>query len=567
MFNWKKNKIKYHKREKDIDPDEIFVDSSNLPNFDIYQFEGRLEKPISRRSIFILCLIFSFLFLTFIYQSWNLQILNGQEYFKKSENNRLRNTLVFSQRGIIYDRTGTKLAWNTENPKDQSLALRKYINLDGLGHVLGYLKYPQKDKYGFYFSEVYDGKDGIEKYFNTILSGQNGKRVVEVDALGDIQSENIIYNPIPGENITLSIDASIQTKMYQEIKKLADSAGFAGGAGVMMNIHTGEVLALTSFPEFNSQILTDGQDVKTINSYLNNKNNSFLNRVINGLYAPGSIVKPFMAYAALAENIIDPYTNILSTEYITIPNIYDPSKPTIFRDWKAHGYVDMKKALAVSSDIYFYTIGGGYEKQKGLGILNIDKYMKLFGLGEPFASGFFLGAKGVIPTPEWKKENFAGEEWRVGNTYHTSIGQYGFQVSPLQMVRAISAVANGGKLIEPTILLNSENFNNFIDLDLNPDYLKIVKDGMRDAVIKDYGTVKGLNSSNYSIAGKTGTAEIGVYKQFVNSWVIGFYPYEKPKYAFALIMEKGPVKNLVGATSVMRQVMDYIAINKPEYLE
>ncbi len=276
-----------------------------------------------------------------------------------------------------------------------------------------------------------------------------------------------------------------------------------------------------------------------------------------------------MAYAAQNENIIDPYTNIFSSGALTLPNPYNPDKPTIFKDWKAHGYVDMKKALAVSSDVYFYEVGGGFEDQKGLGILNIDKYMKLFGFSKPMTSPFFSGPAGVIPTPDWKAVTFPDDpDWRVGNTYHTSIGQYGFQVAPIQLLRAVSALANGGKLIEPTVLLDQPlSADSVQDLNLNQDYLKIVRDGMLDGVIKDYGVVKGLNSPKYSVAAKTGTAELGVYKQFINSWVSGFFPYENPKYAFVIIMEKGPVANTMGATSVMRQVMDYIALNKPEYLK
>jgi len=567
-WSWRRSIIRYDRREKDIDPDEIFIDSSNLPNFDTHQFEGRLEKSISRKSLFILGGVFFIIISIFIFRIWNLQVEKGDYYFAKSENNRLRNSLIFAKRGVIYDREGTKLAWNVENPEDNAYDLRKYIPLDGFAHLLGYLKYPSKDKYGFYFSEVFDGKDGIEKIYNDVLSGENGKRIVEVNALGELQSENIVRNPKDGDDVKLSINSGIQEELYTEIKSLAERAGFSGGAGVIMDVNTGEVLALTSYPEYNSQVLTDGKNNTAINKYFNDKNTPSLNRVIDGLYTPGSTVKPYMAYATLAENIIDPYTNILSTGSISLPNPYDATKPTIFRDWKAHGYVDMKKALAVSSDVYFYEVGGGFENQKGLGILNIDKYMKLFGFGQALTSPFFSGAAGVIPTPEWKKENFDGEEWRVGNTYHTSIGQYGFQVAPIQLVRSVASLANGGKLIDPKIILgeNSEIDGTAVDLNLNQSYLKIVRDGMRDGVTKDYGVAKGLNSLDYSVAAKTGTAELGVYKQFVNSWITGFFPFENPKYAFVVIMEKGPVANTTGALSVMRQVLDYMAVYASEYL-
>jgi len=569
MFKWpwKRSEIHYDEREKDIDPDEIFVDSSNLPNFDTYQFEGRLEKSISRRSIFILSAVVFLIVFAFIIRVWDLQISQGSQYFAKSENNRLRNSLIFAKRGVIYDREGSKLAWNAENSADKAFDLRKYIPLDGFSHLLGYLKYPSKDKYGFYFSEVFDGKDGVEKTYNDILSGENGKRIVEVDALGATQSENIIHNPKDGDDVTLTVEASIQNKMFQEIKSLAESTGYSGGAGVIMDVNTGEVLALTSYPEFSSQVMTDGSNAKAINAYLQNKNNPFLNRVIDGLYTPGSTVKPYMAYAALNEKVIDPFTNIFGTAFISVANPYDPTKPSIFKDWKAQGYVDMRKALAVSSDVYFYEVGGGYESQKGLGITNIDKYMKMFGFGQPLTSSFFSGVAGTIPTPEWKKETFAGDDWRIGDTYHTSIGQYGFQISPIQMVRAVASIANGGKLIQPKIILNEKIDDGVVDLNLNSDYLKVIKEGMRDGVMKDYGVVKLLNNANYTVAAKTGTAELGVYKQSINSWVTGFFPYDNPKYAFAVIMEKGPANNTTSATFVMRNLLDYMVANKPEYLK
>jgi penicillin-binding protein 2 len=567
-LGWKRRETKYNRREKDIDPDEIFIDSENLPNFDTHQFEGRLEKSISQRSLFILGGVFLLIIFVFIFRIWGLQIQKGDFYFTKSENNYLRNSLIFAKRGVIYDREGIKLAWNVENPVDNSFDLRKYIPLDGFAHLLGYLKYPAKDKYGFYFSEVFDGKDGIEKTYNDVLSGENGKRIVEVDALGKTQSENIIRNPKDGENLNLSINASIQNKMYQEIKSLTDKVGFSGGAGVIMDVNSGEILAMTSYPEYSSQIMTDGRDKATINKYLNDKKNTpLLNKVVSGIYTPGSTVKPFMSYAVLAENIIDPLTNILSTGSISIPNPYDPTKPTVFRDWKAHGYVDMRKSLAVSSDVYFYAVGGGFQGQKGLGINMIDKYMDMFGFGQPVKSSFFSGASGVIPTPEWKAETFPEDKnWRIGNTYHTSIGQYGFLISPIQMVRANAALANGGKILEPKILLDS-SAPSFVDLKLDSAYLKVIKEGMRDGVTKDYGTIKVLNSPDYTVVAKTGTAELGVYKQFVNSWVTGFFPYDNPRYAFAIIMEKGPADNTMSATFIMKGVLDYMAVNKPEYLK
>ena len=154
---------------------------------------------------------------------------------------------------------------------------------------------------------------------------------------------------------------------------------------------------------------------------------------------------------ALTEGVIDPYKKILSTGSISIPNPYFPDQKTVFKDWKAHGWTDMREAIAVSSDVYFYEIGGGFESQKGLGIVNIEKYAQLFGIGQKTGIDLPDEKGGIIPGPEWKIKNFKGEPWRIGDTYNTVIGQYGFQVTPLEMVRAISAIANYGTLVTPAL--------------------------------------------------------------------------------------------------------------------
>ncbi len=560
---FKKNKIK--DRNKDLAPDEIFIDSENLPDFDEDQFEGRIEKSISSKTFFFFGSACFLVLAIFFGRAYFLQSIQGETYVKRSEQNYLRNTLLFTKRGIIFDRNDSKIAWNVASDTVPEFNLRKYTDLAGLSTVLGYVKYPSKDKYGFYYSTDYDGKDGVEQFFNDKLTGVNGEKIVEVDAAGKVQTENVVRPPIDGENIKLSIDSGLQNKVFSTIEDLAQKAGFSGGAGVIVDVNTGEIISMASYPEYDSQILTDGSDSKKINFYLNDKNKPFLDRAIDGLYTPGSIVKPYMAVAALSENVIDQFASIFSSGSISIPNPYDSEHPTIFNDWKAHGYTDMRKALAVSSDVYFYEIGGGFQGQKGLGIGNIDKYMKMFGFGSQINSPFFKGSAGTVPTPEWKKINFNNDDWRIGDTYHTSIGQYGFQVSPIQAARAMASIANGGKLLEPTILFGDKLGET--DLNINPDYLKVIREGMHDAVTKDYGLGKGLYSNDYSIAIKTGTAELGNKKQFVNSWITGFFPYDNPKYAFAVIMERGPSTNSMGGVYIMRQVMDWIALYRSQYVK
>ncbi|HEY4494485.1 MAG TPA: penicillin-binding transpeptidase domain-containing protein, partial [Candidatus Paceibacterota bacterium] len=447
IFNFNK-KIK---KNKEIDPDEIFIDSHNLPDFDTDQFEGRLEKPISKVSLVICAVIFFLIMGTYIVKAWTLQIRDGNTYAIRSENNRLRHTPIFASRGIIYDRNGVELAWNApgDNP---DVSIRKYKKSKGLAHVLGYVAYPSKDSAGFYYQEDFVGVDGIEKYFDENLQGKNGLRLMEVDAKGKLQSQNVVKLPKQGENITLSIDSRLQTKLHEAIEHIATTIGFTGGAGVIMDVRNGEVIAITSYPEYDPEIMSSKTDTAKVKSFLNSKDKPFLDRAVDGLYAPGSIIKPYVAIGALREKIIDPNKKILSTGSISIQNENNPSLFTIFKDWKALGYVDMRHAIAMSSDVYFYNIGGGYKDQKGLGITNINKYMKMFGFGQKIENSFFTGRDGIVPSPSWKKATFNGESWRLGNTYHTSIGQYGFQTSPIQIVRAMSVLATKGTFRDPSII-------------------------------------------------------------------------------------------------------------------
>ena len=553
---------------KDIAPDEIFLDSKNLPDFDIYQFEGRLERPLSHKVFFIFGSFCFLIFGIFLVKLISLQIVNGDFYRNRSENNRLRQTLLVAPRGSIYSRDGVQLTWNQKSKNEEDYPSRKYIKASGFSNLLGFIKYPAKDKAGFYYEEEFLPKDGLELYLNEILFGGNGIKLVETSVNGDVVSENVVQLPKNGEDATLSIDSRVQEKLFTEIKTLSERVGFHGGGGVIMDVHSGEILAMTSFPEYNSEVMTEGQEIEKIQSYYENVDNPFLNRIVSGLYATGSIIKPFIAFAALEEGIISPEKEIVSTGQLVIPNPYFPEQPSIFKDWKAHGAVDMRRALAVSSDVYFYQIGGGFEKQEGLGIDRIKKYLENFGFGQYTGFDTKKEVSGVIPSPEWKERTFDGEIWRVGDTYNTAIGQYGMQITPLQAVVATAGLANGGKLLLPSILFTSTStVSSGKKVGGQTKNFQIVKEGMRAAVASEGGTASGLNISAVHIAGKTGTAEIGVRKQFVNSWVIGFFPYENPKYAFTVVMERGPVTNLTGATYVMRQLLDWMTINTSEYFK
>ncbi len=453
--------------------------------------------------------------------------------------------------------------------------VRSYTDRLGLGQVLGYVSYPKKDKKGFYYRTEYIGRSGVESAFDETLRGENGSKILVTDAHEEVVGEHAISSPQNGKPLYLSIDAELSEAMYNIISTSSIQAGFRSGAGAIMDVKTGGLLALTSFPSYDPEVMADGYDVETIETYNQDDRLPFLNKVVGGAYTPGSIVKPFVAYAALAEGVIDPNREIYSNGRITIPNPYNPSNPSYFTDWRAHGSMTMREAIAFSSNVYFYIIGGGLPKiavpqanigapMTGLGITKMSHYYRLFGLGSSTEIGIAQEQAGVVPDPTWKKEVF-DDDWRLGDTYFTAIGQFGFLTTPIQMLRAYSALANGGELIQPHVVAGKQG-KLVADLDLDPQHLKVIHEGMRKTVNYNGGTARALERKDVAIAAKSGTAEVGQGNAYVNSWAAGFFPYEEPKYAFILMMDKAPRSNALGATRIMGDVVEWMSQNRPEYL-
>lgn len=552
-------------RYQDINPEDIFLDSKNLPGFEEYRLEGRIERPMGRETFLVLKIVLGLLILALVSKLWALGVKQGPIYAQISEHNRLEQTLIFANRGLILDRAMRPLATNVLKKEEDDFAGRLYAPIRGLAHAVGYLKYPLSDKAGVYYEENYRGRDGVERAYDGLLRGENGQKLRETDVFGKVTSESVVRKPKDGSSLILSIDARLTEALYQAIESLAKSRGFVGGAAVLMDVEDGELLALTSFPEYDQNMLTTGASQTAFNLLVNSPSKPFLNRVIGGLYTPGSILKPVIALAALNEKLISPTKQILSTGSITVPNPYDPSRPSVFKDWKAHGWTDMREALAVSSDTYFYSIGGGLGDQKGLGINVLDQYFQLFGLTEKTGVALSGEVEGVIATPEWKKDKFNGEIWRLGDTYITAIGQYGTQVTPLNVARFISAIANGGKLLTPSLLRGGNREPVARVIEFKEEDWEIIRQGMRDSV--SYGTSASLNVPYVKAAAKTGTAEVGSGKFYVHSWSVGFFPIERPRFAWAVVMERGPSANTIGATSVVRQLFDWMALHAPEYFD
>lgn len=437
---------------------------------------------------------------------------------------------------------------------------RGYVYPGYFSHIIGYIgkvsdRALKKDSY--YSSLDFIGKDGIEAQYEKELRGNPGKIAVSVNSENTILKTLVAVETLPGNNLILSVDSELQKLLFDALSDKIFQTNSTGGAAVVLNVKSGEIIALVSLPSFDFYNKTYEETIK-------NKNNPLFNRAISGFYPAGSTIKPFVALAALAENTIDPNYKIDDTlGYIKIANQYDPSITYIYRDWKAHGFVDMRKAIAVSANVYFYIIGGGYKNIKGLGIERLEKYFKLFGFNS--LSGIDLPGEtsGLIPNPTWKK-SVKNEDWYTGDTYNISIGQGDIAVTPLQLASAIGAIANGGTLWKPRIVSKITDRNNNIIVEFKPESirsgiidkekLKVVQEGLRGAVVE--GSAYLLNDLPIKVAGKTGTAQVSNTFRKTNAWFTGFAPYDDPEIALAIVVE-GAGEGSMAAVPIAKEVFGW----------
>ncbi|PJC65785.1 penicillin-binding protein 2 [Candidatus Berkelbacteria bacterium CG_4_9_14_0_2_um_filter_42_30] len=417
----------------------------------------------------------------------------------------------------------------------------------------------------YYSLSDFIGKDGLEAQYEKELRGVPAKIAISVNSDNTVLKTLMAEEAQPGNNLILNIDGDLQKLLTDAIYAKMVQTNAPGAAAVVLDAKSGKILSLVSLPNFDNNIFNNNLRNKTYQELINNKNRPFFNRVISGFYPAGSTIKPFIASAALAENTIDPNYKIDDTlGYITVPNEYNPEITYVFHDWRPQGFVDMRRALAVSANVYFYEIGGGYKNVKGLGIDRIEKYLKLFGFGPPLGIDLPGEAGGLIPNPAWKKA-IKHENWYTGDTYNVSIGQGDVIITPLQLVSAMAAVANGGTLWQPKIVLKITDSNNKTIEEFKPEIirtnlvdngkLEIVREGLRDAVTE--GSVYLLKDLPIKVAGKTGTAQVySNLNKKTNAWFTGFAPYEDPQIAIAIVIE-GAGEGSTAAVPVAKEVFQW----------
>lgn len=556
----------FKRKNYHLDFEEVLQDF----NFKKYSskeiFENKMVGRIGQSGLYIIGTFIIGVCFLFLFFSFKLQVLQYQKYLNKSNNNEFVSVPILPTRGSILDRNGEVLAKSVETKDGENGFVRQYTNREGFGHILGYVKYPQKDSSGVYYQNNFEGVSGLEAYYDQLLAGQVGHKLFQKD-VGTVKDDSFTVDyPIQGSDVKTSIDADVQEYTYKALKQFVIDKKFQSGSVIIMDIDTGQILTMTNYPEYEpNKMIPSATSTAEHNEYINNINQDktfpLLNRAIAGTFAPGSTMKPVFALAALQLGLITPITSILSVGHIEVPNAIDPTKITIFKDWKAHGWMNVRTALAESSDEFFYAVGGGYHNQKGLGIGNIDSWAKAYGVDS--LTGIDLGGEivGNIPTPDWKQKVF-GESWRLGDTYNSSIGQYGFLVTPIGLLRMTTAIATNGNLITPKIRQDKTVTIKKVPEDVDADWYKVVKQGIRMVVTQ--GTAKNLNSKYFDIAGKSGTAEVGTDKSHIQSWIVGWFPYQKPKYAFVFLCSMG-IKNVSPTPNVLaKNVLEYMYTNKPD---
>lgn len=426
----------------------------------------------------------------------------------------------------------------------QENTIREYVQGSALSHLLGYTaKVTLKELEEFSGYGVTDqiGKVGVEQFYESVLRGEPGAQLSERDAYGRIVKDKDEIPSVPGESLVLWMDLGLQERVTQALSDNLRRIGSKKGVVIAMDPRTGGILSLVSMPDFDINAFSGGISQEEYSRLIQDPAEPLFNRAVGGLYPTGSTIKPLVASAALAEDIIDADELMFTQGYIEVPNQYDPEIVYKYLDWKNHGWVDMRDAIAVSSNVYFYTIGGGYGQQEGLGPSRITQYLSLFGWGEKTGIDIQGEKEGLLPTPEWK-QRVKGEGWWDGDTYLLSIGQGNLLATPIQVVRAFAAIANNGTVFELQVVKAIERDKGREEIEsvvvrkdiIGAEFLQVVREGMRQAVTSGSSVL--LNGLPVKVAAKTGTAQTPD-PDILHNWVTVFAPYENPEIVLTVLVE------------------------------
>ena len=458
---------------------------------------------------------------------------------------------------------------NTSGLLIEPYFIREYENSDvqSLSSIIGYVgKLNDSDisKYPNYKLNDNVGKYGLELYYEDKLKGSSGAEQIEVNNVGkEIKVTNEIAQQ-PGNNLKLSIDYNFQKKIEEILQTTLTKNHLKSGTVIAMNPKNGAILGLVSLPSYNSNDFSFKNSDK-INEYFTSEDKPLFNRAIGGKYPPASTFKLIMASAGLEDGVINTNTIINDLGKIVVKNKYGLNVSYTFKGWDPYGLGKMNiyHALAQSSDIYFYYVGGGFGDFRGLGIDKMVEYFKKFKLDQKTGIDLPYEVPGFIPTPEWKN-NTRDEIWTLGNTYNTSIGQGDLLLTPMQIAMYTSYFANNGTSYEPRVvdsildennnLVSKVQGNVYLSNIVSQNTTKIIRDSMKLCVDDaKNGTCRGLRSLNIDAAGKTGTAEVANKTQ-LNAVFTGFAPFDNPEIVVTVLVENGGEGSTV-ALPIARDVL------------
>ncbi len=576
------------------------------------------EPTEFKRRTFIATVIVTAAFFILAVRFWYLQVKEADHYRELSQNNSVRLIKAVAPRGIIFDRSDIKLAENRpgfdlylipEDIKDwtgikealktligmdadaidekigkakgrppfQAIKLkedltwdetvkiesykfelqgimldvapkRSYIYNEATAHLIGYLgeiseaELDDMDEGSKYGPGDLIGKYGLEKALEKDLKGADGGKEIEVDALGRKVQVINWSPPYPGNNVKLTIDLKAQVAAWFALKDYA-------GAAIAMEPQTGRILAMVSTPAFDSNVLSGRISKDDWKAIVENPRNVLMNRVLQAQYPPASTFKPIHAAAALEEKVITPQTTIYAGPAFRYAG-------RDYRDWKeqGHGIINVHRAIVESSDTFFYQVGLKF------GIDRLAWYVKSFGFGRKTGIPLFNEKTGIVPSSEWKKKTY-GTRWFEGETISVSVGQGYLLTTPLQLVNAYSAIANGGTLHTPYVVDEITSPMGKVlkkyepevrgKVNVSAEVLAQIRDALKGVVNEEGGTAYFLKASNLRIAGKTGTAQVAklirrtknissiAYNYRDHAWFAGFAPYDDPRIAVVVLVEHG----------------------------
>ena len=441
---------------------------------------------------------------------------------------------------------------NTELPgvSVNSAQIRNYLLGKNSVHLIGYVSAPlQEELKNSLLLDQDDfkvGRSGVEKAFEEDLRGKIGIKHIEVNAYGLNVRELNIESSSPGKDVKLSIDADLQRFAAEKISAVG-GVKECGGAVIVMDIKTGEITALASSPGFDPNTFVQGVSHDDWAELMNHPDKPLINKAISTQYSPGSTFKVFVSLAALEKGVINQNTKAYCPGYMD----YGDRR---FHCWneRGHGQMNVREAISQSCNVFFYKLA------QSLGIEAISSMAKSFGFNSKTGIELTGEAKGIVPSPEWKRLTL-GKDWYIGETINTSIGQGYMLVTPIQLVKAIAQVANGGIEVTPTLLKVEEAQvpgapvvkKEAKKIKVSQENLILVKQGMDKGVNRPGGTAYGnrITDKRYAMAGKTGTVQVRhrledqkaiVPRKFKNHAIfIGYAPVEEPRFALSVVIEHG----------------------------